>query len=62
MSGIQCGKEIVCLVAESADACSKYGEFMTPEEMDKCKEDAKRYKRFRIELAKRADNARAEET
>ncbi len=57
MSELACWKEIVCLVAESADSASKYGEFVTPDELRECAKDAERYKNLRIELANRADAA-----
>lgn len=57
MSALQCGKEVLCLTAESSAACSKYSEFMTPEELEDCKKDAKKYAKYRLELADRADSA-----
>ena len=57
MAGIQCGKEILCVVMEAAAASSKYSEYMTDEEIRACNMDAERYQDFRLELAARADKA-----
>ena len=57
MSLLQCGKEVLCLVSENTAACSKLSEFMTPDELEECKADAKKYTKFRLELADRADAA-----
>lgn len=57
MSLAACGKEVLCLTAESTYASSNYSEFMTQEELRDCSQDAEKYAAFRIELANRADKA-----
>jgi len=59
MSSSACGKEELCLVAESAYAAAGYSEYMTDEEIEQCSSDRKKFIQLRLSLANRSDADRS---
>ncbi len=55
MSKAACAKEILCAVSEATAAASKYGEYVTDEELRRAQIICEEAQSLRVELANRAD-------